>query len=105
MADWKGAHPANFSGGRAGFRPEAIVIHVMDGTLAGTDSWFNDPRSRVSAHYGVGKAGQVHQYVKEIDAAHHAGVVNAPCWPLIKRGHSGSGFINPNFYTIGVEHE
>jgi N-acetylmuramoyl-L-alanine amidase len=105
MVDWKGAHPLNFSNGRAGFRPEAIVIHVMDGTLAGTDSWFNDPRSRVSAHYGVGKAGQVHQYVKETDAAHHAGVVNVPRWPLIKRRQSGSGFINPNFYTIGVEHE
>ena len=105
MPEWKGAHPLNFSQGRAGFRPEAIVIHVMDGTLIGTDSWFNDPRSRVSAHYGVGKGGEVHQYVKETDAAHHAGVVNEPRWPLIKPRRSGSGFINPNFYTIGVEHE
>jgi N-acetylmuramoyl-L-alanine amidase len=105
MPDWKGAHPLNFSAGRAGFRPEAIVIHVMDGTLDGTDSWFNDPRSRVSAHYGVGKAGKVHQYVKETDSAYHAGVVSAPRWPLIKSGRNGSGFINPNFYTVGVEHE
>lgn len=105
MPDWIGAHPLNFSQGRSGFKPEAIVIHVMDGTLAGTDSWFNDPRSRVSAHYGVGKGGQVHQYVKETDAAHHAGVVDQPRWPLIKPRSNGSGFINPNFYTIGVEHE
>ena len=105
MSEWKGAHPVNFSRGRAGFRPEAIVIHIMDGSLVGTDSWFNDPRSRVSAHYGVGKTGQLHQYVKETDAAHHAGIVVEPKWPLIKRRVNGSGFINPNFYTIGVEHE
>ncbi len=105
MPDWIGAHPLNFSQGRSGFKPEAIVIHVMDGSLAGTDSWFNDPRSRVSAHYGVGKEAQVHQYVKETDAAHHAGVVDQPRWPLIKPRSNGSGFINPNFYTIGVEHE
>lgn len=105
MAKFIGAHPRNFSPGRAGFRPEAIVIHVMDGSLIGTDSWFNDPRSRVSAQYGVGKGGEVHQYVKETDSAFQAGTVVNPRWPLIKRGQSGRGFINPNFYTIGVEHE
>jgi hypothetical protein len=46
MPDRIGAHPLNFSEGRAGGRPEAIVIQVRDGTLAGTDCWFNDPRSR-----------------------------------------------------------
>jgi hypothetical protein len=105
MTRFIGAHPLNFSSGRAGFRPEAIVIHIMDGTLIGTDAWFNDPRSRVSAQYGVGKSGEIHQYVKETDSAHHAGVVDHPRWPLIKRGRDGRGFINPNFYTIGVEHE
>lgn len=25
--------------GRKGYRPEAIVIHIMDGTLAGTDRY------------------------------------------------------------------
>jgi hypothetical protein len=97
---WKGAHSGNFRSGRpAGQRPEAIVIHVMDGTLVGTDSWFNDPASKVSAHYGVGRRGQVHQYVKETDTAFHAGTVVRPTWPLYRPNS------NPNFYTIGIEHE
>ena len=99
-AIWKGAHPQNFRSGRPhGHRPEAIVIHIMDGSLTGTDSWFNDRRSGVSAHYGVGKDGKVHQYVKETDTAFHAGTVVRPAWPLLKPR------VNPNFYTIGIEHE
>ena len=34
--------------GRNGFRPEAVVIHIMEGTLKGTDSWFKNPVSKVS---------------------------------------------------------
>ena len=97
---WKGANAANFSPGRsAGFKPEAIVIHIMDGTLTGTDAWFNDARAQVSAHYGVGKAGEVHAYVKETDTAFHAGTVDRPSWKLLKAG------VNPNLYTVGIEHE
>jgi len=85
--------------GRRGFRPEAIVIHIMEGTLAGTDEWFNDPVSKVSAHYGIGRGGQVHQYVHEGDTAYHAGRVFGSTWPLRKAG------VNPNLYTVGIEHE
>lgn len=67
--------------------------------MSATDSWFNDPRAKVSAHYGIGKDGTVHQYVKEVDTAFHAGTIVAPTWDLLKAG------VNPNFYTIGIEHE
>jgi N-acetylmuramoyl-L-alanine amidase CwlA len=94
----------NFVKGRRQFMPEAIVIHIMEGTLSGTDSWFRNVESKVSAHYGIGKNGEVHRYVQESDTAWHAGRVNAPAWSLIKP--SGNGFyINPNFYTVGIEHE
>jgi N-acetyl-anhydromuramyl-L-alanine amidase AmpD len=89
----------NFWAGRKGYRPEGVVIHIMDGTLVGTDSWFANPASLVSAHYGVGRTGEVHQYVKEEDTAWHAGRVDAPVWKLIKPN------INPNLYTVGIEHE
>lgn len=101
---WKGAHRGNFAASRpGGWRPQAIVIHVMDGSLTGTDAWFNDPASGVSAHYGIGKDGTVHQYVKETDTAFHAGTVSKPTWPGIRKDAQGR-FINPNFYTIGIEH-
>jgi len=90
----------NFMQGRpAGMKPEAIVVHISTGTLASADSWFNDPSARVSSHYIVAKSGVVHQYVEEADTAFHAGVVVQPTWPLLKPN------VNPNFYTIGIEHE
>ncbi len=93
----------NFLKGRTfggiAYKPEAIVIHIMEGSLSGTDSWFASPASKVSAHYGVGNSGEIHQYVQEVDSASHAGVEVNPTWSLIKL----TG--NPNYYTIGIEHE
>ena len=85
--------------GREGFRPEAIVIHIMEGTLKGTDAWFSNEESGVSAHYGIGKDGEIHQYVGESDRAWHAGRIISPTWRLLKPD------VNPNWYTIGIEHE
>lgn len=94
---WKGS--PNKTKGRAGYKPEAVVIHVMEGTLTGTDAWFANPASKVSAHYGIGRSGVVHQYVLDADQAWHAGRVWKPTWPGIRTG------VNPNRYTLGVEHE
>ena len=33
--------------GRGGFRPEAVVIHIIEGTLGAADSWFRAPESEV----------------------------------------------------------
>jgi len=91
----------NFVTGRQGYTPIAIVIHIMEGTIGGTDSWFGSPKSQVSAHYGVGTNGEVHRYVLETNVAWHAGRVNNPTWKLIKTG--GNGYvINPNLYTVGI---
>lgn len=97
---WIGCHPGNFRAGRPpGLIPAAIVVHVMDGDLARTSALCNRPQSFVSAHYGIGRNGQVHQYVQEQDTAFHAGTVVNPTWKGIRKG------VNPNFYTIGIEHE
>lgn len=97
---WIGCPSSNFRQGRpVGFRPEAIVVHIMDGSFAAGESVFSDPSTQKSAHYGISKEGMVHQYVDEHDTAFHAGVVVNPTWSLLKPG------INPNFYTIGIEHE
>lgn len=99
-------HSPNYTKGRNGYKPIAIVIHIMEGTLIGTDSWFLDPASQVSAHYGIGKMGDLHQYVDEENTAWHAGRVNAPSWTLIKKQDDANNpYIDPNFYTVGIEHE
>jgi len=101
-----GCASVNFRSGRPpGFKPEAIVIHIGEGSLRSIDQQFNDPNSHVSAHYCVSKTGNIHQYVHEIDTAFHAGTVDRPSWPLIKPGRTPGSIINPNFYTIGIEHE
>lgn len=94
---WLGS--PNMETGRVGYRPEAIVVHIMEGTLSGTDSWFANPASAVSAHYGIGMGGQIHQYVAESDTAWHAGRRWKATWRLIRPE------VNPNLYTIGIEHE
>lgn len=85
--------------GGIAYKPEAIVIHIMEGSLTGTDSWFASFASAVSSHYGIGRAGEIHQYVSESDSASHAGIEVSPSWHLLKT----TG--NPNYYTIGIEHE
>jgi len=89
----------NFAVGRKSMKPEIIVIHVMDGTLKGTDSWFANSDSQVSSHYGVGLTGEIHQYVNDEDTAWTNGQVSSPSFKLYKPG------INPNLYTISIEHE
>lgn len=92
---WVGS--PNFSS-RDGRKAIAIVDHIMQGTLAGTTSWFNNTASQVSAHFGVGKDGTVVQYVKVEDRAWANGIVKAPAWKL----YDGT---NPNAYTVSIEHE
>jgi N-acetylmuramoyl-L-alanine amidase len=96
---WMGCAAGNFSAGRRGFKPDAIVIHIIVGSLKAGDATFASAASKVSAHYGVGRDGAVHQYVQETDTAFHAGTVDRPSWRLIRAN------VNPNFHTIGIEHE
>ncbi len=95
-----GCAEANFVKGRAnGMKPEAIVIHIISGSLESAKAQFADPASQLSAHYGVGRDGAVLQFVEEEDTAFHAGIVVSPTWKGMRGG------LNPNLYTIGIEHE
>lgn len=89
----------NFSIDRSGYKPEIIVLHIMDGTLSGTDGWFADPLSQVSSHYGIGFSGEIHQYVKDDNTAWTQGLHNGATFKLHKPG------VNPNLYCLSIEHE
>lgn len=80
---WVGS--PNFTSGRNGTVVDHIVIHWMDGNLAGADAVFQDRSRDTSAHYGV-EDGVIHQYVQESDTAYHAGN-----WAM-------------NLRSIGIEH-
>lgn len=91
----------NFTAGRSGQKPLAIINHIMCGTEEGTDSWFRNPDSQVSAHFGVAKDGRVHQYVKEEDTAWANGRKSSPDTAWLANFPA----VNPNQWTISIEHE
>ena len=66
--------------------PSSITIHTMQGTYAGSISWFANAASQVSAHYLVRSSdGQITQMVRNASKAWHVGIHNN--------------------YTLGIEHE
>lgn len=84
--------------GRGGKKIIAIVNHITDGRMPGCLSWMRNPAAKASSHYLVTRIGEVYQLVKDEYAAWHAGVANKPNWVF----YDGT---NPNYYTIGIEHE
>ncbi|MFJ8345016.1 peptidoglycan-binding protein [Streptomyces sp. NPDC094153] len=67
-ADWRPI-PINYTpGGQASVR--GVVVHIMDGTLEGTDSWFRShPEAKASSHFGTSRAGDLRQWVSTSDKA------------------------------------
>ncbi|GAB2612605.1 N-acetylmuramoyl-L-alanine amidase [Kribbella endophytica] len=84
-AIWNAASSSNYRVGRTS-AISTIVIHVTQGSYAGTISWFKNASAQVSAHYVVRSSdGQITQMVAEKDTAWHARSANP--------------------YSIGIEHE
>ena len=104
MSDTTWVGSPHFTEGRKSYKPEAVVIHIAEGSRSAVDAWFQISEPPVSAHYLVCTDGSLHQYVHEKDTAWHAGRVVRPTWAGIKTGPSGAP-VNPNYYTIGIEHE
>lgn len=87
MPWWAGAakHPIGVNYTWGGCTPRLVIVHVMQGTLAGTDSWFKNRAASASAHFGVGRDGSAIQWVGTGHQAWHA--------------------CGANSYAIGVETE
>ncbi len=87
---WVGS--PNFNNRRRPDDITAIVIHATDNSsLQGVIDWFNNPNAKVSAHYSIGKDGQIVQHVQDIHRAWHAG---RSVW---------KGRNSCNDYTLGIE--
>jgi hypothetical protein len=66
----------HFARGR-GSQVNGIVIHQFaGGTVAAVQNWLRDSRSRVSYHFGVGRNGEIRQWVDTNDTAWATGPVN-----------------------------
>ncbi|MCK1794699.1 amidase [Streptomyces sp. XM4193] len=84
-AKWAPAHSSNFTAGRTQ-SIDTVVVHVTQGSYAGSISWYQNPESNVSAHYTIRSSdGEVTQSVRDADTAWHAR--------------------NANSHSVGIEHE
>lgn len=90
----------NFASGRSA-KVDMIVIHVAQATQQGTFNTFNNPAEEKSSHYCVSNAGEVWQFVDEKNTAWHAGKIVTPTSALVLQRPG----VNPNAYSIGIEHE
>lgn len=92
-ANWDSAATRNF---RPANRPDGflfgdpityVVIHTTEGSTTSAIQRFQNPASRVSAHYVISRDGHITQLVRENDVAWHSG--------------------NPEYNrrSIGIEHE
>ena len=81
------AHPSNYRAVSSPREIRQVVIHITDGgsRITGTIGWFQNPNQRnargepihVSAHYVVGRDGEVVQMVRNNDIAWHASSANS----------------------------
>lgn len=46
-----------------------VVVHIMAGTLEGSQAWFNNATAQASSHFGIGKDGELRQWVDTADRA------------------------------------
>ncbi|WP_344105143.1 N-acetylmuramoyl-L-alanine amidase [Nocardiopsis rhodophaea] len=85
-AKWRPIH-TNYSSG--GISPRIVVVHIMAGTLDGTDSWFRQSRARASSHFGTGKNGALYQWVDTSNKAWAQAGGNGYCISIENEGRVG----------------
>ena len=92
---------------------KCVVVHIMAGSLAGCDSWFNQPNNgnnttRVS--YGVGRMpngqAEIHEYTnpKTNYRPYAHGIVNPPNTEDFLNRYRENSQRNPNYWAVGIEH-
>ncbi|MFF9554604.1 N-acetylmuramoyl-L-alanine amidase [Streptomyces albus] len=80
--------PTNYTrSGQSSVR--GVVVHIMAGTLAGTDSWFRNPKARASSHFGTGRAGALYQWVDTADRAWAQAAGNTAWLSVENEGKAG----------------
>ncbi|MFD4124284.1 N-acetylmuramoyl-L-alanine amidase [Streptomyces globisporus] len=94
-ARWVPAYSGNFVVDRKA-DVDKVVIHTTQGSYAGSISWYQNPSSKVSAHYTIRSSdGEVTQSVREKDTAWHAGSVNSSSVGIEHEGYVD----DPAWYT------
>ena len=88
-------------GSRDGNPIKYICVHISAGTLSSMDNTFANPTSEVSANYGIGLNGEIHQYVDDDKVAWANGGVLNPTAQIVK----DNLWVNQNKISLSVENE
>ena len=84
---------------RGGEAVREVAIHTMQGSYAGSISWFQNPSAQVSAHYLIRSSdGQVTQMVRESQKAWHVRSHNPHSLGIEHEGYIS----NPDWYTTAM---
>lgn len=78
LAQWRPIAGKHYAG-RNGLNVTHIDLHIMCGTLLGSDSWFRKPAVKACSHYGIGKTGTIYQWIDEENGSWADANRNADC--------------------------
>lgn len=66
-----------------------LIVHIMDGSFAGTKAWFNNPAAQASSHFGTNRDGYAEQWVDTDDKAWAQMAGNKDYISVENEGHGG----------------
>lgn len=87
IADWIGPSPNKYPGAEQ--RPLWVVLHIQQGSEAGTISWQRNPASKVSSHFLAPKSGRLAQMLDTADASWSVVNGNLQALSIECEGNSG----------------
>lgn len=96
-AQWHGPVP-NQGGKMDGYR--LGVVHIMQGSLNGSDGWFHNNSAQVSAHFGIGKDGTVYQWVDTANVAWAEANYNGVGISIECEGYAGEALTGPQAFAV-----
>jgi len=79
-----------------------LVLHIQQGTERGTFRWFNNPRSKVSAHFGNPKTGSLEQFVRIDDVAFAEARGNRDWISVENEGVAGDALTNSQVNNVAA---
>ncbi|MYS34940.1 N-acetylmuramoyl-L-alanine amidase [Streptomyces sp. KhCrAH-43] len=105
-AEWRPVR--NFTqGGQDSVR--GVVVHIMAGTLEGSQAWFNNAAAQASSHFGTGKAGALRQWVDTADRAWAQSAGNRTWLSVENEGQGGDALtdaqLDRNAQVLAWAHE
>lgn len=71
-----------------------VVVHIMAGTLEGSQAWFDNPTAQASSHFGTGKQGALRQWVDTADRAWAQAAGNRT-WISVENEGQGGDTLTP----------